>query len=106
MESNSKTIKTIAELEIYGLPPQVIELLDRHGYIYVVDLERLTAKEFLTWKQAGAKRLAKIQTALANYLVDRPVKSVEDCICIQIAAQEPQEAHWRDPTPINESQGP
>lgn len=69
----------ISELELYGLSIRVIEKLDDHGYVWVTDLEELTAAEFLGWSYTGETMLGELRAALGNYVAGVPVKTIAEC---------------------------
>jgi hypothetical protein len=71
--------ETIADMEVYGLWTKTIEMLDRHGIIYLHQLQRLRAIEFLQWESIGPGMLRNLRDALCNYSTGRPTKSVADC---------------------------
>lgn len=70
----------ISELELYGLSIRTIERLDDHGYVWIDDLQELTAEEFLGWAHAGEKMLAELRAALQNYLDGRMIRTVDSCV--------------------------
>ena len=79
--SNSDDRTSIADLEIYGLPLYIINLLEtRLGILYVDQLEGRRATEFLALEGFHVCRLKTLRAAVRRYLDGTPVKTVEECI--------------------------
>jgi carbon storage regulator len=77
---SSNELKTVADLEVCGLPLRLINALEELGYIYIPDLERLTEAAILACSNLGPKAVEQIREALQNYRDRRIVKTVGQCI--------------------------
>lgn len=78
-ESDDRT--SIADLEIYGLPLYIINLLEsRLGILYVDQLEGRSAEELLALEGFHVRRLKTLREAVRRYLDKEPVKTVKECI--------------------------
>ncbi len=75
-------MKTIADLEIYGLSIRSIELLNRMDCLYIADLEKRIATGDLRSEHWIGKRLTvrEIKAALQNLRDGRQVKTVQECL--------------------------
>lgn len=59
----------VAELELYGLPLEILNALDEHGYYHVHDLQRLTEEMFLKFSGMSNKRFRVFQNVLVHWYV-------------------------------------
>jgi hypothetical protein len=72
---------TIAELEVYGLSPVVIDNLEEGlGVIYVDELREVNLSDVLSCNRMGVKRVEELRSALRRYLSKSPVRSPEQCV--------------------------
>ncbi|MFA7176719.1 MAG: hypothetical protein WC114_05690 [Smithellaceae bacterium] len=79
--SGSDDRTSIADLEIYGLPLYIINLLEaRLGILYVDQLEGKSAEELLAMDGFHDRRLKTLRDAVRRYLDGTPVKTVGECI--------------------------
>lgn len=76
-------LTTVADLEVCGLTPRVIALLDRLEFIYITDLRRLTEAFLLRQDGVDKRTVEIIRNALINYKLGKRVKTVAACIEIQ-----------------------
>ena len=77
--TTSEAVETVADLEIYGLSYRTIEALDRHGVMYLEQLELLPDADMMAWEMFGPGDRRQVRTALANYYAGRIVRSIHEC---------------------------
>lgn len=73
-------LDTVADLELCGLSRRTIETLDRHGYVYIRNLETLTEEDLASWPNVNWGTVAGLRRALRNYRAERRTKTVEECL--------------------------
>ncbi len=71
----------LAELETYGLSVRTCSVLETfYKAIYVGDVIDANPETLANIPYFGPRRIEEIQEALKNFLADRQVKTVDECI--------------------------
>ena len=57
----------VAELEKFGLPLDILNALDDHGYYRICDMARLTTENVAKIKNLGPKKIAILKVVLSYW---------------------------------------